>query len=370
MNRTVAATPTGKPLLWLLAILASMVSVGGIGAQEMRSQGYVDADFSAQGFHVTLPQLAFALELEETVTFDTPAEAEARWNATFSRIEIIELPGVKNRYGIFVDDTGHNQYVAIRGTANFHNALLDVEFFKEKSPELEIFVHRGFETAARALYADLKPRLVHGYRLYISGHSLGAAEAQLLGMMLKVDGVAVTRIVASGPPKITDAEGWRRYADLPVVRVAAPFDPVPFLPPGGLVYDENPYIQGGPLLMILDGRAMTVVKPEFFGTLSDAFRAIGKAGKKFDIADHMVRSYAARLNEKAGGVIFVNASDWLRYATPIGAVPGTMPGTTPGVTPGTLPGITSRPRRRVRSSRFYARNALFSRKDGVRARLS
>jgi triacylglycerol lipase len=320
-------------LIAMLAVVAMQTAFG----LEPELKGYPNVDFRDFGFPITLPELALALALNRSVALESVVEIRARWSSTFSRIDVVELASVENRYILFSDDADKRQYVAIRGTANLKNAMYDVQLFRERSPVLGIDVHKGFNKVARAVYADLRPRLEPGYKFHIGGHSLGAAEALLVGMMLATEGLSVERIVASGVPKVTDAAGWSKFSSLPVVRVVAPFDPVPFLPPRNLVYDEKPYTQGGTLLMLLDGRYFTVLRPEFYDSLSVSMRDIKSSGKHFDVPDHLVKNYVTRLEAKVNGVELVDEIGWMLYAQPL--TPAKKPGSqtaTPALT-ATLP---------------------------------
>lgn len=91
-----------------------------------------------------------------------------------------------------------------------------------------IRLHHGFERAATLVFEDVRPRLAPKLPILVCGHSLGAAEAIIVGMLLSKAGYRVDKIAASGPPKVTDAAGIAAYASLPAILVTAAFDPVPF----------------------------------------------------------------------------------------------------------------------------------------------
>ncbi len=277
---------------------------------------------SSFGIQTTVEELIQLERLNRSVRFDSAAAIAADWEKTYDRVTVVELPSVENRYALFEDEANRRADVAIRGTANFKNAVFDLEFLKSKSAVLGISLHSGFEKVAFALYADLRPRLIKDYIIRISGHSLGAAEAIIVGMLLQVDGFDVERVVASAPPKVTDAEGWSRFSGLPLVRMVGPFDPVPFLPPQKPFYEDHPYIQGGKLLLLLDGRKFTVLDPSFYDSLPAAARQAYADGKHFDAADHLLPKYLERLLPKGEGIEFVDAAAWEAYAQPAGRQQG------------------------------------------------
>jgi len=275
-------------------------------------------DLSAYGFPTTIPELVLLEGLERSTRFDAEARIRADWADSYDRIEVVELPGVQNRYALFESSGRKRIDIAIRGTVNLRNAVFDLEFLKRRSEALGVFLHSGFEKVAGALYADLRPRLKEGYRIRLVGHSLGAAEAIIVGMLLSRDGLALDKVLASAPPKVTDAEGWSRFAGLPVVRLVGPFDPVPFLPPRSLLYGRDPYVQGGKLLLLLDGARFSVLPSSFYDDLPEAARLVFASGGHFDAADHLLPAYLSRLLPKAAGVEYVDPKDWERYARPVG----------------------------------------------------
>lgn len=284
-------------------------------AEESAPSFSPDEPLTSEGFDIDLRRLDELLRFETSVRTEESGKISAEWGDRFESLLIVDLPSVRNRYAYAVDRRDGCQLVAIRGTANVENAILDVEFRKDLSPYLGIELHRGFEKAALAVFRDLEPRLGKDLPVFVAGHSLGAAEAIILGMLLKRSGHEVASIVASGPPKVTDATGWEHFKDLSVIRIVDPFDPVPFLPFRSL-YSKAPYEQGGPLLMLLDGPYLTIVPPGYYDDLPDALKGASSVGDHFDVPDHRVWTYADRAGEKLDSASFVPFSDWERYAVP------------------------------------------------------
>ena len=269
---------------------------------------------AACGFDSTVEELVLLERLDASVRYDPEPMIAYDWRAAYDRIAVVELPAVENRYALFESDRKRRSDIAIRGTVNLKNALFDVEFLKRRSPELGVALHSGFEKVAYALYADLRPRLRREYAVRVSGHSLGAAEAIIVAMLLSRDGFRIERVLASAPPKVTDAAGWARFASLPVLRVAAPYDPVPFLPPRGPVYEDSPYIQGGGILLLLGGSRVAAVEGSYFDDLPSAMRQVVAEKRHFDVAEHLMPNYLARLFAKEGKVERVDPAEWERYA--------------------------------------------------------
>lgn len=265
------------------------------------------------GFDIDLQELVEFLELQRSLFLDPAAKVNADWSDKFDELRVVEISETSNRYAYGFDSDLGVQVVAIRGTANLKNALLDLEYWKTWSPALGINLHRGFERAANAVYENLKPKLKKEFPIIVVGHSLGAAEAIIVGMFLTRDGFNLEKVLASGLPKVTDEAGWARYRTLPIIRVVAAYDPVPFLPPRDL-YAASPYTQYGKLLMLLDGPYLTIAEPGFFDDVPAAFKSAVSIDAHFNVTDHRIWTYCDRAREKLQGMILVPFNQWNRYA--------------------------------------------------------
>lgn len=145
-------------------------------------------------------------------------------------VTVADLPGVDVRAFVEVDETRRRQWVAVRGTANLRNVTEDAEYAKVDARDLGVPVHEGFLADARAVWTFARPLLRPGLETRLTGHSLGGALAVLLAMRLRLDGVAVSRVVTFGQPKVTTEAGVVLFRDLPLLRVVNHDDPVPLLP--------------------------------------------------------------------------------------------------------------------------------------------
>jgi hypothetical protein len=273
-------------------------------------------DLRDLGFDTSISELLLFERLNYSVRYDATEKIKADWSGSYDRINTVEIESVENRYALFENDALRRADVAIRGTVNIRNAVLDLELLKAWSPNLGIYLHSGFEKVAMAVYADLRPRLREGYTIRLTGHSLGAAEAIILGMLFVRDGYVVEKIVATAPPKVTDADGWSVFDTLPVIRLAEAYDPVPFFPSENLVYKQNPFIQGGKALLLLDGLSLTVVDGSFYDDLPEEKKAVYADGQEFDVADHFLSEYIRRLLSKINGFEYVDPAEWDHHAVP------------------------------------------------------
>ncbi|MBL0059893.1 MAG: hypothetical protein IPP35_12580 [Elusimicrobia bacterium] len=63
----------------------------------------------------------------------------------------------------------------------------------------------------------------------------------------------MSRVVTFGQPKVTDADGAKKFRDLPLVRIVNVNDPVPLVPPLEIKYLKKPYAHLGVEVTLLDG---------------------------------------------------------------------------------------------------------------------
>ncbi len=309
----------GLILAYLLSLpgAAGAQTTGAQIADEWKAGERVSTDesLSAYGFDVSIDELFELLSFQRSARLDSKAKIEATWLQRYDKVTLRELEKSENRYVYAVDPLRERQIIAIRGTANLMNALLDLESWKDKSPVLGIRLHHGFERAATLVFEDVRSSLDPKLPIVVCGHSLGAAESIIVGMLLIKAGYKVEKIIASGPPKVTDAAGIAAYASLPVVLVTAAFDPVPFLPPASL-YPKEPFVQGGPLLMLLDGPYVTIAPPGYYEAMGPAFKEVKKLSERFNVVDHRVWTYCDRAGEKLAGIVFAPFEEWQTRAAP------------------------------------------------------
>ena len=124
--------------------------------------------------------------------------------------------------------------IIIRGTANQSNMLSDIDVRLVKDDDLGIYLHKGFKDASTVVMQAIDNTYENGSKKYtvehtvhVTGHSLGGAVAQIIGMWLHKRGHNV-QIFSYGSPKVSSEilsggqpTHWR------VVRLS---DPIPFSP--------------------------------------------------------------------------------------------------------------------------------------------
>jgi hypothetical protein len=242
-------------------------------------------------------------------------EIEAAWGPSYDELAVVDIPTTANRYMIGTVRAARRQDIWIRGTANRQNALADMQVAKRRSIKLGINLHRGFDDMAMAVYEDILPRLQPGYELVIFGHSLGAAEATILGLLLGADGWRVTRAYASGSPRLTDAAGAAAFTSLPLVRIVNEGDPVPLLPPRTLVSPLDPYVHIGDAVVLLDGPHYCVLGEDSRNEplAVDFWRSLKTNTLAADVREHFIASYIERIRPKVAGAVEVPAADRSRF---------------------------------------------------------
>ena len=118
--------------------------------------------------------------------------------------------------------------IIIRGTANQSNLQSDIDVRLVRDDELGIYLHKGFRDASVSVMSNIEIGITINHTVYVTGHSLGGAIAQIIGMWLHKRGHNV-QVFSYGSPKVSNqimSSGqpthWR------VVRLS---DPVPWTPP-------------------------------------------------------------------------------------------------------------------------------------------
>ena len=131
----------------------------------------------------------------------------------------------------FLSQSEQTQSLAIRGTANLNNVIVDLSVSLQPDSQLGILLHSGFGQAARQVLQDVRPYLDPHKPLDITGHSLGGAIAVVLAMYLKTEDYPVNTVVTFGQPKVTNVTGAEKFDDLPLYRIVTQQDIVPLVPP-------------------------------------------------------------------------------------------------------------------------------------------
>jgi len=194
---------------------------------------------------------------------------------------VVLIQGIPNYNVNYYLLTGENKqlYLAIRGTSNIHNAIVDMKFDMENDEKLNIQLHDGFRRSARNIFHKLvnqkfknseKTILQYyhqkGYQLNITGHSLGGAIANILLIYLQKNQYKVNKVITFGQPKITDEKGVNKYSQISLLRVQNGSDIVPLVPLNVALYN---YKHFGDYLILLKKEYFTYLNYELAAKIDD-----------------------------------------------------------------------------------------------------
>ena len=117
--------------------------------------------------------------------------------------------------------------IVIRGTANEANILSDIDVRLVKDVRTGIYLHKGFRDASLGVMEIIDRDHTVEHTVHVTGHSLGGAVAQIIGMWLHTRGKNV-QIFSYGSPKVSSQVLDSQPTHWRVVRRS---DPIPFTPP-------------------------------------------------------------------------------------------------------------------------------------------
>ena len=168
-----------------------------------------------------------------------------------------------------VEDRGVT-IISIRGTDNGKNVLTDLDARPFRDKKLGVQVHRGFRDASEKLKNDIIENVALEETIILTGHSLGGAIAQILGLWFEDDAYEV-QIYTFGSPSIIMEQMWEDGH----FRVYLENDPVPFLPP-------YPYVHWG---IGINAETLDWDEDHPIGDIT-----------KIDARDHSIKEYLKILN--------------------------------------------------------------------------
>ena len=280
---------------WILAKLAKFIR------RWLVKKYAVEKNFKQTHFgkHVDWRNLRWFAELAAYAYKRDNYEIEKRYNT--HRLYINTINEIK--YIVLFDDDSKTQYTSIRGTSNSHNALQDIKFFKDKSFRLGIELHTGFHRTAEMIADDLLTRLDKTWTTYITGHSLGGAEALIVAWYMDYSGHNIAECITFGQPKVTDSHGVRKMrGKIKHTRVVNETDVVALVPPAGT--HMNRYAHIGDMIKLLDdGKYCYLAEPDSlnFGvnsfwlwTARESF-SFYEMGK--ELPDHYMTNYIENIDK-------------------------------------------------------------------------
>lgn len=209
------------------------------------------------------------------------------------------VPGVEVNYVIATNDTLKRHVIAVRGTANVENAIVDISLELLPDAHAKIALHQGFAQAAEGIYKALRPMLNKDYEISTTGHSLGGAVAVILAMYLNIDQYTLGPIVTFGQPKVTNVSGALAFQHLNVIRVVTSRDLVPLAPPLDVMdlSKLDIYWHLGKEVVLLEGHDYAVLKG--VKSMMRATKILNTTPSQENLEHHKMAGYLAQVKNKA-----------------------------------------------------------------------
>lgn len=239
-------------------------------------------------------RLANAAYLDQAV-IDETVQTQGLSLVTFTQV-----PGYAVNYYVATNDAEKTQVIAVRGTSNVENAMVDIAFQLLPDEFTGISLHQGFAKSARAVYEQVRPKLNKDYRISTTGHSLGGAAALVLAMYLDADGYNVDKVITFGQPKVTNISGSRKFSHLNVTRVVTPKDLVPLVPPLDPLDLKNLSIfwHLGTEIILLDGPHYAEI--DGVDSMLRATNFLNETPGQHNLENHMMTLYLKLIEQKLG----------------------------------------------------------------------
>ncbi len=232
-------------------------------------------------------------------TYQTEKEVKSLGEAQhYTLTQAANTPRLKVSYFLLTNDKSRTQIIAVRGTSNMENALVDIALKLKTNEKVGIRLHTGFSQAAEKIYQEVQPFLKPDYAISTTGHSLGGAVALILAMYLDVDDFNTSRVVTFGQPKVTNIAGARKFDHLNVTRVVMPRDLVPLIPPLDAmdINDLDIYWHLGKEVVLLKNIDYAVL--EGVNSMLRATRFTQEQLTAKNLHDHQIIDYLTMLDKK------------------------------------------------------------------------
>jgi len=209
------------------------------------------------------------------------------------------VAGVEVNYLVATNDALKHQIIAVRGTANVDNAIVDVSLKLLPDKHAKIALHQGFAQAAEGVYTSVLPVLNKDYKTSTTGHSLGGAIAVILAMYLNIDQYELGPITTFGQPKVTNVSGALAFRHLEITRVVTSQDLVPLVPPLDVMDINNLdiYWHLGKEIVLLKGYDYAVL--EGVKSMMRATKIINTSLSQENLEHHKMARYLAQTERKA-----------------------------------------------------------------------
>lgn len=199
---------------------------------------------------------------------------------------------------IVTNEAKKTQSIAVRGTSNIENALINASLKLILDEKTGLKFHDGFSLVSRQIYTALKPHLKSDYSIHTTGHSLGGAVALILAAYLHSDKFSVATVTTFGQPKVTNFEGANSLNHLDIKRIVLPNDLVPLIPPFDPLDIQNLdiYWHAGKELILLKDTQYTIV--EGVDAMLRATKFTQEPLNEGNLVNHKMSIYRQAVNKK------------------------------------------------------------------------
>ena len=148
-------------------------------------------------------------------------------------VKVLELSSCEQRAIVTTNHKEKMHTISLRGTKNYKNVAQNFRLgtAPPKEDDVEVPMHRGYRNIAMRCREAFAPLLIKGYKVQLTGHSLGGAAAVALALLYHKSGeVKVRRVVTFGAPKLGPKETAEAIEDLEILRIVQKDDIIPLLP--------------------------------------------------------------------------------------------------------------------------------------------
>lgn len=209
------------------------------------------------------------------------------------------ISGAEVTYLLASDIQNKQHIIAIRGTANLDNAVVDMQIKLLPDKVTGQSLHQGFAEAATAILTDIKSKLNKNYSITTTGHSLGGAVALVLGMQLDTSGFNIKKVITFGQPKVTNIAGARKYKHLNITRFVRPKDIVPLVPPLDPLDINNLdiYWHVGQEILLMGNHRYAII--DGFKSMQRSLELLSVMPNEENMKNHTMAGYLALIKENS-----------------------------------------------------------------------
>jgi len=220
-----------------------------------------------------------------------------------------ELPGYHVSYFLLSNHKLKKHVLAVRGTSNVENAMVDLALKLLPNKHTGIKLHQGFALTADLIYNEIKNSLNKSYQINTTGHSLGGAAALILAMYFDSSGYNVGKVVTFGQPKVTNISGSKHYSHLNVTRLVMPRDMVPLVPPMDAmdIMNVDIYWHQGVEVVLLERN--TYSQLDGINSLLRATKFLNEVISEKNIQQHYMSKYISSLELKRANPVRIPYSN-------------------------------------------------------------